>query len=224
MGIGGKPEFQEVEGTSISVKGAEDADLFLHRSVTGGGWRVSSGVNGMYVGGGGTKKAAVDDASQKGKPEAIVKQIRHYVRSGESVSPRVTPEALESYFDRKPKASVKPVNLEWDSLHKQSREELLSGAGMQLKLADKKWSELDPWIQGLLKESLKGRSSGKVALEPEPQTETISPSSLSENAAIHAYYDEHPEKDKTREGRGKGKRRGASRKHKVETQMGRVGR
>ncbi|MBU1173161.1 MAG: hypothetical protein KKD44_26655, partial [Proteobacteria bacterium] len=45
----GESQFQEVEGTPIWIKGAEDADLFLHRSVAGGGWRISSGVNGLYV-------------------------------------------------------------------------------------------------------------------------------------------------------------------------------
>lgn len=61
--------------------------------------------------------------------------------------------------------ATKPVPLDWGSIHKQSREEILLGAGMQLKLADKKWSELEPWIQDLLKDSLKGRSKGKAKLE-----------------------------------------------------------
>jgi len=62
-------------------------------------------------------------------------------------------------------ASAKPVPLDWNNLHIQSREEILSGAGMQTKLASKKWAELDPWIQETLKSSLGKRSSGKAKLE-----------------------------------------------------------
>ena len=58
----------------------------------------------------------------------------------------------------------KPVTLDWDSLNIQSHEELLIGAGMQTKLATKKWSELDLWIQETLKDSLEKRSKRKAKM------------------------------------------------------------
>ena len=62
------------------------------------------------------------------------------------------------------RARTKPVDLSWDTLHFQSREELLIGAGMHKNLATKKWADLDTWIQKLLEGSLKTRSKGKARL------------------------------------------------------------
>ena len=94
-------EFQEVDGTPIGVEGAEDADLFLHRSVAGGGWRISSGVTGMYVAIGDTKKQVASDVAQKGKPEAIVGALKQYLDRGEPVSPRAK---------RKPKTELATIS------------------------------------------------------------------------------------------------------------------
>ena len=84
----------------------------------------------------------------------------------------VPPEVLKDYPDLQPKdrqkseSATKPVPLDWNNLHVQSREEILSGAGMQTKLATKKWSELDTWVQELLKDSLERRSKGRAKIEP----------------------------------------------------------
>ncbi len=81
--------------------------------------------------------------------------------------PGVAYDALGKMVDK----SNYPVNMKWDDMHVQAREELLSGAGFNTKLATKKWSELEPWEQELLKESLEGRSKGKVKLETALNTE-----------------------------------------------------
>jgi len=136
-GTKGKSQFQEVEGTPIQIKGAEGADLFLHRPPASGGWKISSGINGMYVAWGNTKKQAVDDASQKGKPEAIMRILKEYMVSGKPLSPRFKLSGRS-----KPKStglpaglSVKKVKGGWEVIHTASGNRLMPFAYPEKQLA-----------------------------------------------------------------------------------------
>jgi len=81
----------------------------------------------------------------------------YYGYSGNSAFVRLSESGLVG-------RASKSVPLNWDDLHIQSREEILSGAGMQTELAAKKWADLDTWVQGLLKDSLTRRSKGKAKI------------------------------------------------------------
>ena len=56
------------------------------------------------------------------------------------------------------------MNLNWDKLHAQTREEFCQGACISVKLAGKSWKELEEWIQVLLAYSIELRSRGKLKL------------------------------------------------------------
>jgi len=56
------------------------------------------------------------------------------------------------------------MKLHWNKLHLQSREEICLGACVSMRLADKSWAELEPWLQELLASSVAQRSSGRIEL------------------------------------------------------------
>jgi len=136
-GTKGESQFQEVEGTPVQIKGAEGADLFLHRPPAGGGWKISSGINGMYVAWGNTKKRAIEDASQKGKPEAIMRLLKEYMASGKPLSPRFklsgrskpNPTSLPAGL------SVKKAKNGWEVIHTASGNRLMPFAYPERQLA-----------------------------------------------------------------------------------------
>jgi len=136
-GTKGGSQFREVDGTPIQIRGAEGADLFLHRPPAGGGWKISSGINGMYVAWGNTKKQAVDDASQKGKPEAIMRLLKEYMASGKPLSPRFKLSGRSE-----PKSTSLPAGLSikkaksgWEVIHTASGSRLMPFAYPEKQLA-----------------------------------------------------------------------------------------
>ena len=56
------------------------------------------------------------------------------------------------------------MELNWNNLHLQSREEICIGACVSVKLARALWEELEPWLQGMLASSIEKRSLGRVSL------------------------------------------------------------
>ena len=56
------------------------------------------------------------------------------------------------------------MTLHWDILDEQSREELLSGACMNSRMAKYEWGEMATWMQLSISESLAVRSKGLVKL------------------------------------------------------------
>ena len=56
------------------------------------------------------------------------------------------------------------MELNWNNLHHQSREEICLGACVSVKLASKSWDELEPWLQELLIFSFGQRTLGRVGL------------------------------------------------------------
>jgi very-short-patch-repair endonuclease len=67
----------------------------------------------------------------------------------------------------------KGVNISWDSLHPQSRQEVLHGAGFQTNLANKKWGEFQDWERQTLLDSINRRSKGKTSLNTEKATDGL---------------------------------------------------
>ena len=56
------------------------------------------------------------------------------------------------------------INLKWDSIDQQSREEILSGACLNSRFAYYEWCELEMWIQEIVLDSLKRRSHNTVTV------------------------------------------------------------
>jgi len=105
---------------------------------------------------------AVRDTGIRGEIQPAIPEKHPYMLAETLAEARERPTGSERR--RKPKPT-KPVLLDWDNLHIQSREEILQGAGMQTKLAGKRWADLDPWIQETLRDSLGKRSGGKAKVE-----------------------------------------------------------
>jgi hypothetical protein len=60
------------------------------------------------------------------------------------------------------------VNMNWNQLHLQSRQEICHGAGISEKIADKTWEELESWMKELLADSFSRRTCGKAELTGQP--------------------------------------------------------
>lgn len=56
------------------------------------------------------------------------------------------------------------MELNWNNLHLQSREEICVGARVSVKLANAPWDELEPWLQGVLASSVEERTLGRISL------------------------------------------------------------
>lgn len=67
------------------------------------------------------------------------------------------------------------MKLNWNNLHRQSREEICLGACVSVKLASKSWAELEPWLQTLLAFSIGQRTLGRVALSDDHVRQQIVP-------------------------------------------------
>ncbi len=103
----GKPAFFAVDGEPVKDTTKGD-DLFYHRPIADikdgqaipstAGWRISSGLSGMAVtyGIADSKKEALEDINQHGKPAAISRLVKKYMESGEPLSPRVVELASET--------------------------------------------------------------------------------------------------------------------------------
>lgn len=50
------------------------------------------------------------------------------------------------------------LKLNWNTLHKMTREEILSGACINTKFANYEWCEIETWLQLLIIECLEERS------------------------------------------------------------------
>ena len=61
---------------------------------------------------------------------------------------------------------MKTTILAWDRLHLQSREEICRGAAVVLSVANQKWHDIEPWLRGLLEDSMAKRSWGRAQLQP----------------------------------------------------------
>jgi len=136
-GTKGESQFQEVDGTPVQIKGAEGADLFLHRPPAGGGWKISSGINGMYVAWGDTEKQAIEDASQKGKPDAIMRLLKEYMASGKPLSPRfkLSGKSKPESTSLPAGLSVKKTKNGWEVIHTASGNRLMPFAYPEKQLA-----------------------------------------------------------------------------------------
>jgi len=99
-------------------------------------------------------------------PQAIesLKRYKEDLKAGHKGGAEFWRGAAGAYFTVNPSIAMK-----WDSLHIQSREGIAINAGFQLKIAKKKWSELEPWIRQTLANSLVRRSKGKAHLAANPQ-------------------------------------------------------
>jgi len=56
------------------------------------------------------------------------------------------------------------IILHWDTLDQRTKEEILSGACINTRMAHYDWDELEPWLQALIKDSLLRRSKGTVTV------------------------------------------------------------
>ncbi|MDD4984314.1 MAG: hypothetical protein PHQ43_00795 [Dehalococcoidales bacterium] len=132
----GEPSFLEVEGKPVPVPGADNADLFLHRFVAdivdgkpvyGDYYKISSGATGMAATGIGTKREVMADVQQKGKPQAISRLVKDYIKKGEVLSPRFVgvPKGL----------SVKKVKSGYEVIHTKSGNRLMPFAYPEKELA-----------------------------------------------------------------------------------------
>ncbi len=56
------------------------------------------------------------------------------------------------------------ITLHWDSLDKQTREEILLGACINTRMIHYDWDEMEPYLQALITDSLLHRSKGTVTV------------------------------------------------------------
>ncbi|KKK79405.1 hypothetical protein LCGC14_2833870 [marine sediment metagenome] len=56
------------------------------------------------------------------------------------------------------------MNLHWDTLHEQSREEILANACINTRFAHYEWDEMELWIQQIIKANMQFRSRGTVLI------------------------------------------------------------
>lgn len=60
-----------------------------------------------------------------------------------------------------------PLVLDWDRLHPLSREQICDWGCVHRNEAQKPWECLEPWLQGILNDTLIHLSRGKVSLGKE---------------------------------------------------------
>jgi len=56
------------------------------------------------------------------------------------------------------------LNLTWDNLDLQAREEILTEACVQSRFAHYKWHEIDYWLRDIIMDSIELRSKGTVTI------------------------------------------------------------
>ena len=56
------------------------------------------------------------------------------------------------------------LKLRWNTLHKQTREEILLNACIQERFQHYEWEEIDDWLKALIIENMELRSKGTVTI------------------------------------------------------------
>ena len=51
------------------------------------------------------------------------------------------------------------LKLEWDKLHKLSKFEILISCCLNTNIAKKQWSDIEDWLQNIIKDSVQNRSN-----------------------------------------------------------------